>query len=142
MKRAILPLIAAAAFVLAAPSARAQSAPAAPAAGGFASAVGIIVDSLHETPLANANIFIEGTTRFGLTDNSGRFSIDSIAPGKHRVHIAHPLLDTLGITLRTPEVDFVAGRTQQLDIPIPGPKFIASRFCTPAQQALGPAALV
>jgi hypothetical protein len=142
MKRAILLNLAAAACVLAAPSARAQSAPPAAPAGGLSAITGIIVDSLHETPLVNANVFVEGTTRFGLTDQNGRYHIDSIAPGQHRMRVQHPLLDTLGIALRTPDLNFVAGQTHEVDIPVPGAQFIASRLCTAAQRTLGPAALI
>jgi hypothetical protein len=118
----------------------AQAAPAAPAP--FASVTGIIVDSLHDTPLVRANIFVEGTSRVGLTDDQGHYRIDSIPPGMHRVIVLHPLLDTLGISLRTPDYNFVGGTTHEMDIPVPGPKFLASRLCTPAQQALGPAVLL
>ena len=140
MKRAILLNLAAATLFVAAPSARAQTTPAAPAA--FSAASGTIVDSLHESPLVHANVIIEGTTRVGFTDQDGRYRIDSIPAGKWRVRVLHAVLDTVGITLRTPEITFVAGQNHALDISIPGPKWMASRFCTPAQQTLGPAALV
>jgi hypothetical protein len=141
MKRAILLNLAATACLFAAPSVWAQGAPASP--GGFAAITGVIVDSLHDAAgLAHANVFIEGTTRTGFTDREGRYHIDSIPPGMHRVHVQHAVLDTVGITMRTPEINFVAGQTRELDIPVPGPKFIASRLCSPAQQNLGPAALV
>ena len=103
---------------------------------------GVVIDSLHESPLVKANVFIEGTTRFGLTDKDGHFTIDSVTPGMHRVRISHPVLDTLGITLRTPDLNFVAGQTHEVDIPVPSAKFIASRLCSAALQARGPAALV
>jgi hypothetical protein len=139
MKRAIL-LSLAAGLCLVAPSARAQT-PAAPA-GGLASASGSVVDSLHDAPLVHANIVIEGTTRVGFTDQNGHYTIDSIPPGAHRVHVMHALLDTIGITLRTADINFVAGQNRVLDISLPGPRFLTSRFCNAAQQTLGPAALV
>lgn len=140
MKRAILLNLAAATLLIAAPSARAQTAPA--SASTLSSASGVIVDSLHESPLVHANVIIEGTTRVGFTDQDGRYQIDSIPPGQHRVRVLHAVLDTVGITLRTPEIGFVAGKNHTLDISIPGPQWMASRFCNAAQQTLGPAALV
>ncbi|HEY4305817.1 MAG TPA: carboxypeptidase regulatory-like domain-containing protein [Gemmatimonadaceae bacterium] len=140
MKRAIFFNLAAALCLVAAPSVRAQGAPA--AAAGFASASGTIVDSLHNGPLVHANVIIEGTTRVGFTDADGHYAIDSIAPGAHRVRVLHAVLDTVGISLRTPEINFVAGQNHALDISLPGPKFMTSRFCNAAQQNLGPAALV
>jgi hypothetical protein len=140
MKRANLLNLAAALCLIAAASARAQSAPA--AASGFSSASGVIVDSLHDGPLVHANVIIEGTNRVGFTDKDGRYSVDSIPAGAHRVRVLHAVLDTVGISLRTPDVNFVAGQNHSLDISIPGPKWMASRFCNAAQQNLGPAALV
>ena len=140
MKRAISLNLAAALCIIAAPSVRAQGAPA--AAAGLSSASGVVVDSLHDGPLVHANIIIEGTTRIGFTDKDGHYAIDSIPPGAHRVRVLHAVLDTVGITMRTPDINFVAGQNHALDISLPGPKFMVSRFCNAAQQSLGPAALV
>ena len=38
--------------------------------------------------------------------------------------------DRIGPIMRTPEYNFVAGETHELDVPIPGPEFIAKRVCT------------
>jgi hypothetical protein len=141
MKRATLLNLAALACVAVAPSARAQSAPAAPGSG-LSTITGVIVDSLHRSPLAHANVYVEGTDRMGVSDDGGHYVVDSIPAGKHRVHILHPVLDTVGITLRTPDLDFVAGQTRTLDISVPGPQFITSRLCNAAQLTRGPAALV
>ena len=140
MKRAIFLNLAAALCLVAASSVRAQSAPAASA--GLSSASGTVIDSLHDGPLVHANIIIEGTTRVGFTDRDGHYSIDSIPPGAHRIRVLHAVLDTVGITLRTPDINFVAGQNHALDISIPGPKFMVTRFCSSAQQLRGPAALV
>lgn len=141
MKRAISLNLAAALCIIAAPSVRAQGAPA--AAGGLSSASGVVVDSLHDGPLVHANIIIEGTTRVGFTDKDGHYSIDSIPAGPHRIRVLHAVLDTVGIALRTGDVNFVAGQKHDgLDISLPGPKRMVSRFCNAAQQSLGPAALV
>ena len=143
MKRAILLNLAVAACLATASRAHAQGTPAAPVApAALSSASGFVVDSLHDGPLVHANVIIEGTTRVGFTDNDGHYTIDSIPPGAHPVRVLHAVLDTVGITLRTPPVNFVAGQNHALDISIPGPRFMTSRFCNAAQQTLGPAALV
>src|SRR4051812_34967290 len=121
---------------------KAQAVPAPAPASKYSSLRGMVIDSLHESPLANASILIEGTERVGFTDKDGRYQVDSIAPGKHKVLVMHALLDTLGITMRTPEYNFIAGETHELDVPIPGPEFIAKRVCSAAQQALGPAVMM
>src|SRR5947208_5328808 len=90
------------AFISLAPRAEltAQTRPATPAASGFTTLKGMVIDSLHDGPLAKARVMIEGTERSAVTDIDGRYRIDSIPPGQHRVVVLHPLLDTLGITIR------------------------------------------
>ena len=43
-------------------------------------------------------------------DRRGRYRIDSIPPGPHRVVVTHPLLDTVGLQMRTPAYPFAAAR--------------------------------
>jgi hypothetical protein len=139
MKRAIVLNLAAVAFVAAASRAGAQT----PAgASGFSGLKGTVIDSLHESPLAKAVVVIEGTGRRGLTNSDGQYAIDSVPPGKHRVSVVHPLLDTLGLTMRTPEYNFVGGTTHELDVPIPGAQAIANRICSAAMRSRGPAVLM
>lgn len=129
------------AALLSASQLQAQATPA-PASARFSALKGMVIDSLHESPLINATVLIDGTERVAFTDKDGRYLVDSIQPGKHRVTVMHPLLDTLGITMRTPEYNFVAGQVHELDVPIPGAEFIAKRVCTAAQQNLGPAVIL
>ena len=82
----------------------------APSAGGLASIKGFLLDSVHNAALSKALVVIEGANRSGATDADGHYRIDSIPPGPHRVTILHPLLDTLGVSMRTPEINFTAGR--------------------------------
>ena len=103
---------------------------------------GFVMDSVHDTPLANAMITVEGTGRVGKTTDDGRFRIDSIPPGSHRVLVLHPLLDTLGLSMRTPAYQFAAGQQHQLDLAVPGGDHLASLLCTPAQRTRGPAIML
>lgn len=103
---------------------------------------GFVMDSIHGVPLANAKVTIEGTTRSGMTTAEGQFRIDSIPPGPHRVVVTHALLDTAGLSMRTPEYPFAAGKAHDLDLAIPtGDRLVAS-MCNPAQRNLGPAAMI
>jgi hypothetical protein len=111
------------------------------AAAQFAALKGSVIDSVHGGPLVSATVLVTGTQRFGLTNQYGEYQVDSIPPGKHQLVVRHALLDTLGITLRTPDYTFVAGQTAQLDVSVPGAEFLASRLCTPAQRMRGPAAM-
>src|SRR5262245_57775920 len=88
-------------------------------AQGFATAVGFVLDSIHNAPLAGAYITVQGTNRVTRTLPDGRYQLDSIPPGSHRVMVVHALLDTIGIPMSTRPVTFTAGETTTLDLAIP-----------------------
>jgi hypothetical protein len=122
--------------------ASAQNPPAPPAAAtGFAALQGFVMDSIHNAPLTHASIIIEGTPRASLTDADGHYRIDSIPPGQHRVAVMHPVLDTLGIQMRTPAYPFVAGEAHDLDLTIPNGERLVGTLCSAALRARGPAAM-
>src|SRR6185437_16086716 len=54
--------------------------------------VGVVIDSLHETPLAQAEVTLDGTSRSVRTNADGRFRLDSVAPGPARLGVFHALL--------------------------------------------------
>lgn len=117
-------------------------APAVPAPPTTAYLQGVAIDSVHGGPLAGALIQVEGTARMAISDSLGRFVIDSIVPGPHRVLVEHPVLDTLGITLVTPSFTFVVNEITHTVIYVPSGEYLASLFCPAARRALGPGALV
>jgi hypothetical protein len=112
------------------------------ASAGVSVLQGFVMDSIHNAPLADARVLIEGTNRSGRTTAEGRYRIDSIPPGPHRVVVTHPLLDTVGLSMRTPEYPFAGGKAHDLDLAIPPGEKIAMAICTAAQRNLGPAAMV
>ncbi|HEY2064873.1 MAG TPA: carboxypeptidase regulatory-like domain-containing protein [Gemmatimonadaceae bacterium] len=116
--------------------------PAAPAPPTMAYLQGVAVDSVHGEPLAGALVQVEGTARSAITDSLGRFVIDSIVPGQHRVLLDHPILDTLGIALVTPPFTFVVNEITHTMIAVPSGEYLANLFCPAARRALGPGALV
>ncbi len=129
------------ALVLSAPSALgAQAAP--PPTAGFAKLQGFVIDSVHNGPLAKAVVLIEGASRQTMTDMDGRFTIDSIPPGQHRIMVLSAVLDTLGLSMRTPAYPFTADKTNELDLSIPSPERIANAICPSAQRMRGPAVMV
>jgi hypothetical protein len=103
---------------------------------------GFVMDSIHNVPLADARVTVEGTNRAGMTTAEGRYRIDSIPPGPHRVVVTHPLLDTVGFSMRTPEYPFAAGKAHELDLALPPAEKIATAICNSAQRTLGPAAMI
>jgi hypothetical protein len=100
------------------------------------------MDSVHNAPLANAVVLVEGASRSATTDVDGRYRVDSIPPGQHRIMVLHPLLDTLGIQMRTPAYPFVADKSHDLDLTIPGGERLAGALCNAVWRSRGPAVLV
>src|ERR1700722_4024514 len=62
---------------------------------------GTVVDSLHNRPLAGASISVDGTGATAMTDSLGRYRIDSVPSGTHRIAVYHPLFDSLAVELYT-----------------------------------------
>ena len=142
LKRLVLtPAFIALAAVTAAAQNPTPPAAATPAAG-VATIRGSVIDSLHDSLLRGALVRIENTTHDGITDSLGAYRIDSVPAGMHRLIVMHPLLDTLGISLVTPPLNFPAGETRIVELAIPSGETLVSLFCPPARRALGPAALV
>jgi hypothetical protein len=103
---------------------------------------GVALDSIHGGRLVDAKIQLEGTDRVGVTDSLGVFMLDGIRPGSYRLLLDHPLLDTLGIALATQPLSFVANEVTLAVVAVPSSDILVSRFCTAADQALGPGMLV
>jgi hypothetical protein len=139
----VRPLVAAGvALAVAAGAASAQNPVPTPAPATLASVHGTAVDSVHGELLVGALVRVEGTNREAMTDSTGRYRIEGVPPGQHRLVILHPVLDTLGIGLVTPNMNFAGGESALVDVAIPSAETIVGLFCTPARRALGPAALV
>jgi Carboxypeptidase regulatory-like domain len=109
-------------------AARAQDSSAAHASR-FARISGIVIDSLHETPLANADVVIDGTNRSARTDASGDFAIDSVVPGAIRIGVFHPLLDSVGLSIASPPIVTHAGDSLLVTLATPSSATIAARAC-------------
>ena len=116
-------------------AAAAQNPPAAPAARGVAIIHGTVLDSLHEGLLAGALVRVDNSTRESITDSLGRYRIDSVPSGQHRLVVIHPVLDTLSISLVTPPMNFGAGDEHLLDLSVPSGETLVSVFCPAARRA-------
>jgi hypothetical protein len=103
---------------------------------------GTVFDSVHNAPLTGATVFVLGSPQLGSTNNRGLFTIDSIAPGMHRVHIAHELLDSLGISMVTDSFEVAAGERKILEMAIPSSETLVALSCNAATRRLGPSAIV
>ena len=103
---------------------------------------GIAVDSLHRDVLRGAFLTVEGSSASAFSDSSGRFRIDSVPPGSHRIEVVHPLLDSLGIRLRTVELKVEAGGELHIVVAAPSAQTVVATQCTLSERRLGPAALL
>jgi hypothetical protein len=130
------------ASVLSAPGTLGAQVATPPAPGGFAKLQGFVIDSVHNGPLSKAVVLVEGVSRQTMTDVDGRFVLDSIPPGAHRIQVLSPVLDTLGLSMRTPAHTFTADKTDEIDLSIPSPERIANAICPSAQRMRGPAVMV
>ena len=93
------------------------------------SLIGIIGDSLHGGPLAGALVMVNGQSNEATTDSIGRFRIDSIQAGQHRLGIFHPILDSLGSSLASRPVKFVAGKPVLVTLATPSGRTIRHAVC-------------
>ena len=115
---------------------------AAKVAARFASLTGTVYDSIHLMPLAQAAILVQGTQALAFTDKDGRFLVDSIPAGSHRVEVEHALLDTLGLRMITDPIEMTAGDTSTIAFSVPSIASVVGASCPPNQMALGPAAII
>jgi hypothetical protein len=111
-------------------------------ASGHAVITGVAVDSVRGGYLRGAIVSVSGTSLSAMTDSSGRFRIDSVAPGRRHLEVMHPLLDSLGLRVRSPERQLNAGEATAFTLAIPSPATIIGAKCTPDEIARGAAAVV
>jgi Carboxypeptidase regulatory-like domain len=140
--RLSLPAAALSTLLVGSTVAHAQVTPVAPPAN-LAILRGSVGDSIHSEPLSGAVVVVEGTDRTGLTRADGTFQIDSIPPGSRRISIMHPLLDTIGIPMRSGAISFAAGATQTIEFAVPSGDRLAALLCTAAwRERFGPAVVI
>ncbi len=118
------------------------AAAAAPVPRTTATALGIAFDSVRLRPLASAIVRLDSSDLSATSDASGRFRIEGIAPGRHHLRVEHPFLDTLGISLRTPDENYASGSTLVAELATPASETFIGLVCAPAWRARGPAALM
>lgn len=122
----------------AAPAGRPADSAAATSSGGIA--IGVVFDSVRARPLSGAIIRLDSSSQVTMADDNGRFRLDSIPPGPHHLRVEHPMLDTLGVALRSPVENFRPGAPIVVVMATPSAETLIRMVCTPAWRARGPAA--
>ena len=103
---------------------------------GIATASGTVIDSLDGGgPLVGADVNIEGMTGGGRTDSLGRYRIDSVPPGDHRVAVYHPLLDAAGLGVYTAPITFKAGVQTTVSMSTPSARAVIAQLCAKTPDA-------
>ena len=109
---------------------------------------GVIIDSVHMRPLANAFVFARplapasGMGRTAVTDDRGRYRIDSLAPDRYAVDFTHPLLDSLELVPATHVVTLTDGEVARLDFGVPSGRSLRAAACPGLTLGSGQGALV
>lgn len=101
--------------------------------GGVA---GVTFDSLVGRPLAGTRISLADGSRSTVSDESGRYVLDSVLPGEYALQFAHPLLDSLGAPFVQFAVAVAPGETARRDFGIPS--HASFRSTCPAAPLPGP----
>jgi hypothetical protein len=100
---------------------------------------GIVFDSLvSKAPLSGAEVTIDGTDRLAVTDAKGRFTIDSVVPGRAVVRFYHAMLDSLGFSAAPIAVVVPNSGVVPAHLSNPSPATLHARLCpAPQPQSTG-----
>lgn len=132
----------AALIALSAVSASAQQAPGPAATAQHGVISGAVIDSVRGGLLIGAIVAVDGLARHAVTDSVGAFLIDSVPPGEYRLALLDDLLDTLSLSVVSPNIRVTPGDTTFLVMALPSPETIVNAKCGPGPHPGGTAALV
>ena len=81
--------------------------------------IGMVWDSASRAPLTAAHVAFLDTGYDGATNSDGRFFIPNLPPGRYRMTIRHPSLNSLGYTESPVTITVEAGRPTEIRVVIP-----------------------
>ncbi|MDB4884377.1 MAG: TonB-dependent receptor plug [Gemmatimonadetes bacterium] len=96
---------------------------------------GIVTDSVHASPLADADVSatrIDGASaapRRTITDKKGHYLFEELAPGRYAVSFASTLLDSLEFGVAPAPAVVVAGQTARADLATPSGRTLRDAAC-------------
>jgi hypothetical protein len=105
--------------------------------------VGEVFDSLRARPLQGADVLVEGKIVVaGQVDSAGRFSFDRVPAGNYRLTVSHPWLDTVGLSLITPDFHVAADSVSILRMSVPSASTVIGIKCKAHLGANGASAVI
>ena len=114
-----------------------------PAPNNRASIRGIAMNDLRGGPLSGAYVVLVPSGKQVPTNADGTFRFDNVATGvSQRLVVMHAMLDTLGITLTSPEFTLASAEIRSMELIVPDAASIIREFCDDAAKARGPGALI
>lgn len=121
---------------------RAQSSPSVSAATGTrvletGKVSGVVFDSVMKRPMADAQVWLPGTTIAATTDNDGKFELDSVPVGKQTLAYSSPVLDSIGLGTRGRIVEVSANAVTRVTLGAPSVATMWRVLCKDKVQ-LGP----
>ena len=108
----------------------------------MATAIGSVYDSVRLRPLSGARLRLDTTDIVAYADANGRFRLEGIPAGAHELRVEHPMLDTLGISLRSHVETYAPGATLAAQMATPASETLIQLVCSAAWRSRGPAALI
>jgi hypothetical protein len=91
---------------------------------------GVVFDSLFtRRPLADAQIWVEGTDQFTRSDARGRFALNAVPSGRYRVVAWHPAFDSAGFSAPMRLVDLTGLPSAFLTLATPAATTVYARQC-------------
>lgn len=80
---------------------------------------GVVFDSISGKPLADASVYLSGTSYSAVSDATGAFRIDRVPEGSYSLGFLHPRLEELGILLPPRPVTLARGGEASAELAIP-----------------------
>jgi hypothetical protein len=114
-----------------------------PAASEPASIRGLATNDLRGGPLSGAYVALLPSGKQIATNPDGTFRFDRVAVGvPQRLVVMHAMLDTLGITLTSPEFTLASAEIRSIELNVPDAASLVRQLCGDASRARGPGALI
>jgi len=109
---------------------------------------GVVTDSVHSRPLVGALVFVapigarSGAIRSAVSDDRGRYVVDSLGAGAYSVDFTHPFADSLALNIPPIAVRLSDGGIAHADLAIPSTHSLFGAVCPGPPRAEGRGVLV